>query len=256
MGNVLILSDFVGNAEVAMATSRAVLTRMGHRALCLPTALISNIWSQGTPAQLDTTDYLRGALRAWEGQGLFPEGVLIGYLASEAQAEFVGSQCARWRERGVKIFLDPVFADNGRLYRGIGPERLALLRGLLPLVDYVLPNATEARFLTGLSEPEQAAQALHRMGAGAALVTGVPQRGGSAVVLCGAAGTRFFPYTPVPGDFPGAGDVFAALFTGGILRGDTEEESVSSAVSTVKTWIVRAQSDPTPHTGLPVELLF
>ena len=94
------------------------------------------------------------------------------------------------------------------------------------------------------------------MGAGAALVTGVPQRGGSAVVLCGAAGTRLFPYTPVPGDFPGAGDVFAALFTGGILRGDTEEESVSSAVSTVKTWIVRAQSAPTPHTGLPVELLF
>ena len=255
MGSVLILSDFVGSADVAMAVSRAVLTRMGHRALCLPTALISNIWSQGEPAQLDTTDYLRAALDTWERRGLRPEGVLISYLAGQAQAAFVAEKCGSWREQGVKIFLDPVFADNGHLYRGIGPERLALLRGLLPLVDYVLPNATESRFLTGLSEPEQAAQALHRMGAGAALVTGVPQRGGSAVVLCGAAGTQLFPYTPVPGDFPGAGDAFAALFTGGILRGDTEAQSVSSAISTVKDWITRTQTAPTPHIGLPVELL-
>ena len=124
MGSVLILSDFVGSADVAMAVSRAVLTRMGHRALCLPTALISNIWSQGEPAQLDTTDYLRAALDTWERRGLRPEGVLISYLAGQAQAAFVAEKCGSWREQGVKIFLDPVFADNGHLYRGIGPERL------------------------------------------------------------------------------------------------------------------------------------
>ena len=87
MGSVLILSDFVGSADVAMAVSRAVLTRMGHRALCLPTALISNIWSQGEPAQLDTTDYLRAALDTWERRGLHPEGVLISYLAGQIADE-------------------------------------------------------------------------------------------------------------------------------------------------------------------------
>lgn len=87
MKSILILSDFVGSADVAMAVSRAVLSRMGHRTLCLPTALISNIWSQGTPAQLDTTLYLRSALESWERLGIRPDAVLIGYLANEARCQ-------------------------------------------------------------------------------------------------------------------------------------------------------------------------
>lgn len=53
--NILILSDFVGCGNVAMGVARSVLTHMGHNALCLPTALISNTWNLGAPAVLDTT---------------------------------------------------------------------------------------------------------------------------------------------------------------------------------------------------------
>lgn len=253
MGNVIILSDFVGSADVAMAVSRGVLTRMGHRALCLPTALISGIWSQGTPVELDTTDYLRAALDSWARLGIRADGVLIGYLAGEAQAEFIAGQCARWREAGAKIFLDPVFADNGRLYRGIGQERLALLRGMLPQADYVLPNATEAEFLTGLSGPADAAEALRRMGAGTALITGV---GGNWVVLSDREGTHTLPYDPVPGSFSGAGDAFSAAFTGGILNGMSARSSAAHAISSVKQWLIRAQNLPEQRIGLPIEMLF
>lgn len=253
MGNVIILSDFVGSADVAMAVSRGVLTRMGHRALCLPTALISGIWSQGTPAELDTTDYLRAALESWERQGIRADGVLIGYLAGEAQAEFLAGQCARWREAGAKIFLDPVFADNGRLYRGIGQERLALLRDMLKWADYVLPNATEAEFLTGLSEPVAAAGAICRMGAGSALITGA---GGNRVVLANREGTHTLPYEPVPGSFSGAGDAFSAAFAGGILQGMSARCSAGHAISCVKQWLTRAQNLPELRIGLPMEMLF
>ena len=61
--HILILTDFVGYGNVAMATARAVLTRMGHRVYCLPTALISNTWNFGSCAQLDTTEYLK---TSWE----------------------------------------------------------------------------------------------------------------------------------------------------------------------------------------------
>ena len=248
MGNVIILSDFVGSADVAMAVSRGVLTRMGHRALCLPTALISGIWSQGAPAELDTTDYLRAALDSWARLGIRADGVLIGYLAGEAQAEFIAGQCARWREAGAKIFLDPVFADNGRLYRG-----MALLQWMLPRADYVLPNATEAEFLTGLSEPAAAAEALCRMGAGTALITGV---GGNRVVLSDREGTHTLPYDPVPGSFSGAGDAFSAAFTGGILHGMSARSSAGHAISDVKQWLTRAQNLPEQRIGLPIEMLF
>ena len=82
--NILILGDFVGCGDVAMATSRAVLTHMGHSVLCLPTALISNTWNLGTPATAVTTQYIREALKSWEEKNIRVDAVLLGYIADRA----------------------------------------------------------------------------------------------------------------------------------------------------------------------------
>lgn len=251
--NILILSDFVGCGNVAMATARAVLTHMGHDALCLPTALLSNTWNLGAPAALDTTAYLQEALARWQQLGIRPEGVLIGYLANREQAEFVGQQCRLWRAQGVKIFLDPIFADNGKLYRGITPERIAFLKALLPQIDYVLPNATEAQFLTGEAEPMAAARALVQLGAGCAVITGVEDCG---VVLTQEQEAIRLAYTPVPGHYSGAGDSFTALFAGGILNGSTPMQSARAAADTLCRWLTQYRQSPSPVTGLPVERLW
>lgn len=251
--NILILSDFVGCGNVAMGVARSVLTRLGHNALCLPTALISNTWNLGAPAVLDTTAYLQEALAAWERLGIQPEGVLLGYLADEAQTAFMAEQCRRWREKGVKIFLDPIFADNGKLYRGITAERIAFLKGLLPQIDYVLPNATEAQFLTGEPDPMAAAQALVRLGAGCAVITGVED---SAVVLAQGDDIFRLDYTPVPGHYSGAGDSFTALFAGNILNGNAPAKSARLAADTLCRWIARYLEAPSTITGLPVERLW
>lgn len=251
--NILILSDFVGCGNVAMGVARSVLTHMGHNALCLPTALISNTWNLGAPAVLDTTAYLQEALAAWERLGIQPEGVLLGYLADEAQTVFIEEQCRRWREKGIKIFLDPIFADNGKLYRGITAARIAFLKRLLPHIDYVLPNVTEAQFLTGEADSMAAARALVQLGAGCAVLTGVED---SAVVLAQGDGVCRLDYTPVPGHYSGAGDSFTALFTGNILNGNPPAKSARLAADTLCQWIDRYRQRPAPITGLPVERLW
>lgn len=251
--NILILSDFVGCGNVAMGVARAVLTHMGHNALCLPTALISNTWNLGAPAVLDTTAYLQEALAAWERLGIQPEGVLLGYLADEAQTVFIEEQCRRWREKGIKIFLDPIFADNGKLYRGITAARIAFLKRLLPHIDYVLPNVTEAQFLTGEADSMAAARALVQLGADCAVLTGVED---SAVVLAQGDGICRLDYTPVPGHYSGAGDSFTALFTGNILNGNSPAKSARLAADTLCQWIDRYRQSPSPITGLPVERLW
>ena len=208
--NILILSDFVGCGNVAMGVARSVLTHMGHNALCLPTALISNTWNLGAPAVLDTTAYLQEA-------------------------------------------LDPIFADNGKLYRGITAARIAFLKGLLPHIDYVLPNATEAQFLTGEADPMAAARALVQLGADCAVLTGVED---SAVVLAQGDGVCRLDYSPVPGHYSGAGDSFTALFTGNILNGNPPAKSARLAADTLCQWIDRYRQRPAPITGLPVERLW
>ena len=254
--HILILSDFVGYGNVAMATSRGVLTKLGHRVYCLPTALISNTWNFGSCAQLDTTPYLREALAVWQKLGFRFDAVLMGYIADEAQAEWLGEQCRLWHREGAAIFLDPIFADNGRLYRGITRERLDFLRRLLPQVHYVLPNFSEAKYLTGEEEPRRMLRELEQLGARGAVITGVTGEQDSAVWLLDSGRIHTLPYTPVPGNFSGAGDAFAALFAGGILSGLGAGESVRKAVDTTKEWIIQSQAENWQGMGLPVERFF
>lgn len=254
--HILILSDFVGYGNVAMATSRAVLTKLGHRAYCLPTALISNTWNFGACAQLDTTDYLRQALETWEGLGFRLDAVLLGYIADSRQAAFLGQRCRDWHRVGVKLFLDPIFADNGKLYRGITPERLDFLRELLGQMDYVLPNLSEARFLTGEQEPNAALRALGKLGAKHPIITGVSGEEGQAVLLLEEGRVHTLAYEPVPGNFSGAGDAFSALFAGGILSGLSPRDSAQGAIRETTRWIKQSLEENWNGMGLPVERYF
>lgn len=255
--HVLILSDFVGFGDVAMAASRAVLTKMGYTLMCLPTALISNTWNLGAPAVLDTTDYLEQALENLEDRFLQPDAVLIGYLASAEQARLVAEKCAAWRRSGVKIFLDPIFADNGKLYRGVDEERIGYLRQLMLLADFVLPNSTEATFLAGAEVVYLAPAVLEKQLRGF-VITGVKagQTHDAVIVWDGVKQTQI-GYERVPGDYSGAGDIFTALFIGHILAGRTPEESARLAIDTTKEWIIRSCDTPERTcAGIPIERFF
>lgn len=250
--HVLILSDFVGYGNVAMATSRAVLTRMGCTVFCLPTALISNTWNFGSCATLDTTDYLRRSLENWDQLGFPLDAVLIGYIADETQAEFLAHQCKKWHEQGIQVYLDPIFADNGKLYRGITEKQISFLHALLPLMDGIFPNATESCFLAGAETPLQALSLLGQMTDGKIIITGAD----NAVLLRDGQKEQTLPYTPVPGSFSGAGDAFTAVCLGGILAGKNPEESARAAIETTKAWIARSQAENWQGMGLPVERYF
>lgn len=252
--NVMILADFVSFGDVAMATARTILTRLGCTAICLPTALISNTWNLGTPAVLDTTDYLKNSLTALENRKITPDAVLIGYLTGREQVSFVARQCEIWHRQHTKIFLDPIFADNGKLYNGMDESRIADLRQMLPHVDYVLPNSTEAHFLTNTQTPQEALSHLRTLGAHGAVITGVQTAQGHAVLLWDGQQEQEIPYTPIPGNYGGAGDAFTALFTGNILSGKSALESAQIAAETTRTWIQNTNNRPC--TGLPVERFF
>lgn len=250
--HVLILSDFVGYGNVAMATSRAVLTKMGCTVFCLPTALISNTWNFGSCATLDTTDYLRRSLENWEQLGFPLDAVLIGYIADETQAEFLAVQCKKWQEQGVQVYLDPIFADNGKLYRGITEKQISFLHALLPLMDGIFPNATESCFLAGTENPIQALSVLRQMGVGNIVITGAD----NAVLLWDGQAEQTLPYTPIPGSFSGAGDAFTAVCLGGILAGNSLHDSARTAIETTKIWIKRSLEEGWQGMGLPVERYF
>ncbi|MHC3459535.1 carbohydrate kinase family protein [Streptomyces flavovirens] len=118
---------------------------------------------------------------------------------------------AEARRRRVPVSVDP--ASSGFL-AGLDPGRfLDLTEG----VDLLLPNADEARELTGLPDPADAAAELSRHAARVAVTLG--DRG----VLLAADGevTGRVPAVPVDGpvDSTGAGDAFTGGFLAALLCG-------------------------------------
>ncbi|MDR3513731.1 MAG: carbohydrate kinase family protein [Caulobacteraceae bacterium] len=92
---------------------------------------------------------------------------------------------------------------------------LGELKLILPHVDYFMPNASEARFLTGRDDLADAARTLLDWGAGACVFTD----GAAGSVLADAAGLRRFPAHAIkPVDTTSCGDSYCAGFIAGLDR--------------------------------------
>ena len=59
--------------------------------------------------------------------------------------EFVASQ----RKEDLLVMTDPIMADDGKLYNGVTEETVENMRRLIGVADVIVPNLTEATFLTG-----------------------------------------------------------------------------------------------------------
>ena len=74
---------------------------------------------------------------------------MTGFILHERQAEWIADFCKKQREQGAVIFCDPILGDHGRLYRGITQSRVECMKRIVRESRYVLPNYTEACYLTG-----------------------------------------------------------------------------------------------------------
>ncbi len=112
------------------------------------------------------------------------------------------------RGRGIITVVDVVIPQQ---YAGV-----AELVGLLPLVDYFLPNRDEAELLTGRRDPKDQLAALRAMGVGTAVITlgkdGALAATGRQYWRCGS-----YPVSVI--DPSGSGDAFAAGLITGVLGG-------------------------------------
>ena len=110
----------------------------------------------------------------------------------------------------------------------ISPRRSAIddLKQLLPFVDFFMPNASEARMLSGREDLADAGQALRDLGAGACVFTD----GADGALLVGADGAVRIPaHRITPVDTTSCGDSYCAGFIAGLDHGWPVEEALRLA---------------------------
>ena len=113
----------------------------------------------------------------------------------------------------------------------ISPRRSAPdeLKSILPHLDYFMPSATEARFLTGLDDLQAAAQAFLTQGARNVIIKN--GRAGSLLML-GGARTTLPAFAVEPVDTTSCGDSYCAGFIAALDRGWPPLEAARFATAT------------------------
>ena len=148
--NILIIGDMPGYGKMGLAGMLPILSNMGHSVYNLPTALVSNNFDYGKFSVLDTTAYMEETIRVWQTLGFQFDCITTGFLASAAQVDLLRDFIDSQRKEDFLVITDPIMGDEGKLYNGVTEETVEDMRRLIGVADVIVPNLTEAEFLTGL----------------------------------------------------------------------------------------------------------
>ena len=127
----------------------------------------------------------------WEKENITFDGIYTGYLGSDAQINTVISLINGALNEGAPVIVDPAMADNGKLYPAFDAAYVNKMKTLVAKADYVVPNVTEACFLTDVPYQEKVdkayvdalLQGLTALGAKNVILTGISYREGETGVV-------------------------------------------------------------------------
>lgn len=272
---IVLFNDLPGYGKVALAAMVPLFSRMGHYPYQVPTAMVSNTLDFGKFRIQDMTDYMRDTIKVWDELGFDPDCICTGFVLSEEQVELIGDYIRSRKPRmdetqkvdnGCLVMVDPIMADGGKLYNGIGMERVAAMRKLVSYSDVMVPNMTEAGFLTGICPGRERASAaelrelvdgLHKLSGKSVVITSAQDSETEEHLVCGydhKSGQYFrVPFTFLPVRVAGSGDIFSTVMTGKLLNGESLEAAVQEAVRVLTALIRENQSHLEEYKGILIE---
>ncbi len=238
------INDLSGIGRASLTVAIPVLSAMGVQCCPLPTAILSAQTGFAHYSFLDFTPHMKEYYENWQKEDMPFDALYTGFLGSAEQIAIV-REIASHMPKDAFVLVDPVMADNGKVYATYTEEMCRGMRELVCIADIVTPNITEACLLTDTPYTGEAIDRETVM----RLCEGVAALGPRAVVLTGVRtsqthigsclyraeeDTLTMIEKPLStGRYPGTGDLFASVLCGALLRGDTLEAAVDLAAGFV-----------------------
>lgn len=239
---VLIIQDISAGCRISMNVAQPVLSILNNEVNVLPTALLSTHTTSGFQdyTYLDLTEESDKILAHWKSLGRTFDGILVGYLGSTEQINRVHTIIDSFLNKDGLFILDPAMADAGELYDAFDETYVSNMRELSKRSDIMLPNITEAAFLTetqfDATDDLNVEEVIHRVASlnkKDAIITGVTrEREMGAASYNYKTGEFHVTYGPFfDGHFEGTGDLFSSVVAGLLLQGKSIHYAMEVAVN-------------------------
>lgn len=247
MGNIVprtaAIHDMSGFGRCSLTVIIPVLSAMGVQVCPVPTAILStHSGGFGSFSFHDFTEGIGEYVDHWKRLNIDFDCIYSGFLGSLKQIDIVQDFFNDFKHReGQLIVVDPVMADGGKLYSTYTEEMKRKMGLLVKKADIVTPNPTEGCFLIdepygdgifSLKEMKAILTRISDMGPKIVVITGFKDEDGRYANMAYDREENIFwrvEYENIPVQYPGTGDIFTSVLTGGIIKGDSLPLSLDRA---------------------------
>lgn len=221
---IVTIQDLSCFGKCSLGVALPVISALGIETVALPTAVLSTHTGEFQNYTFcELTDEMPKISKHWGSLGIEFDAVYVGYLGSILQIDIVERFLDRFVKNNTIIFVDPVMADNGKLYEGFNEEFVTGMAKLCRRADVICPNVTEACFLVGEEYREDyfdesyiknILQKLSKLCKNSVLTSVIyDKKSCGAIALCDGKFEEVFRER-IDGHFYGTGDLFASAFIG------------------------------------------
>lgn len=236
---ILTIQDISCVGQCSLTVALPVISACGVEACVLPSAVLSTHTAGFSGYTFrDLTEDLPAIKAHWVKENIQFDAIYTGYLGSTKQIDYVADIFEATAAADCCKIVDPAMADNGKLYPGFDDAYVEAMKGLCANADYVVPNITEACFLTGVEYKTQYDRAyideilakLTALGCKNVIFTGISYAPGrTGVVVYENGQYEYYEHELLPNSCHGTGDIYASAFVGAYVRGKSAYEAAKIA---------------------------
>ncbi|HZK20682.1 MAG TPA: pyridoxamine kinase [Oscillospiraceae bacterium] len=251
---LVAINDISGFGKCSLTVAIPVISACGIETVCLPTAILSTHTGGFSGYTFrDLTEDMVPFINHWKSLKLEFDAIYSGFLGSIKQIEIVKNFFDTFKRKDTITIVDPSMADHGKLYSVFDMEFAREMTQLSAVADIVIPNITEAAFMTNTEYIgtvqtkqyiEQLLEKILSTGAKSVVLTGVSFDEKKLGVACKKANdseTQYYFTKRIDGHYHGTGDVFASAFSGALLNKFSLYDSSRIAANYVLNCIERTR---------------
>ena len=209
---------------------------------------------------VDLTDSMEAYIEHWHKLNIDFDCIYSGFLGSVRQINIVSKFIDLFYHDDCLVVVDPVMADNGKLYTTMTEEMVENMRKLISKANIITPNFTEAAYLLGEEYNTDINEdkikkwmiRLSEMGPNTVIITSVPdikEDKTTSVIAYNKEDDVFWKVSCkyIPTFYPGTGDAFTSVLVGSLLQGDSLPIALDRGVQFITACIKASYGFKYPH---------
>lgn len=264
MKRILTIQDISCLGKCSTTVALPLISAMGVETVILPTAVLSTHTMFKEFTVKDLMDQLMPICEHWKKENIQFDAIYTGYLGSEEEIEIVKHIFDMFKTDDTLTFIDPVMADNGKLYPAFDNNYVKANAKLCREADIIVPNVTEACLMTDSEYKEEYDEAyvkdllqkLTALGAEKVVLTGISlSEGKTGIYGYDTTTASYFIYQNdhVDAVYHGTGDIFSSVSVGGIVQGCSLDRAFQMAADYTAETIRVTRADKGSWYGVDFE---